>query len=156
MTCSRGISIDQFADVWTKLSAVLKDQPGVLAYDVMNEPNNLTGLNRALRRSQADGGDPPRQRRRWEQFFQAAVDAVRAAGDDHRLMIEGVSWSNVDSSGTCTRRLRSTIHSTRWSTPLTSTSTILVDLSSAAILPNCAIPTGPTGFRRTALLVVDH
>ncbi len=99
VTCSRGISIDQFADVWTKLSAVLKDQPGVLAYDVMNEPNNLTGLNRALRRSQADGGDPRADAAVWEQFSQAAVDAVRAAGDDHRLMIEGVSWSNVDTFG---------------------------------------------------------
>jgi hypothetical protein len=89
VTCSRGISIDQFADVWTKLSAVLKDQPGVLAYDLMNEPNNLI----------TDDSNSRADAILWEQFSQAAVDAIRAAGDDHRLMIEGVSWSNVDTFG---------------------------------------------------------
>ena len=86
LTCSRGISIDQFANIWIRLSAVLKNEPGVLAYDLMNEPNDLT----------ADGSNTRADAVLWERFSQAAVDALRSAGDDHQLMVEGVSWSNVD------------------------------------------------------------
>lgn len=89
VTCSRGISVEQFADVWTKLSAVLKDDPGVLAYDLMNEPNNLT----------AEGSNTRADAEVWELFSQAAVDAIRTAGDDHQLMIEAISWSAVDTFG---------------------------------------------------------
>lgn len=89
LTCSRGIGLDQFADVWTKLSAVLENEPGVVAYDLMNEPNSLT----------ADGSNTRDDAIAWEQFSQGAVDAIRAAGDNRQLMIEAVSWSNVDSFG---------------------------------------------------------
>ena len=86
VACSRGISSDQFANVWTRLAARFKDTAGVLAYDLMNEPNDLTGPNSETR---ADAGI-------WERFSQSAVDAVRQTGDRHQLMIEGISWSNVD------------------------------------------------------------
>lgn len=86
VACSRGISSDQFANVWTRLAARFKDTAGVLAYDLMNEPNDLTG----------DDTDTRADAVIWERFSQAAVDAVRRTGDRHQLMIEGVSWSNVD------------------------------------------------------------
>ena len=86
VACSRGISSDQFANVWTRLAARFKDIAGVVAYDLMNEPNNLSGDNTETR---ADAVI-------WERFSQSAVDAVRQTGDRHQLMIEGISWSNVD------------------------------------------------------------
>ena len=87
--CGRGISVDQFTDVWKRLSPILRDEPGVLAYDVMNEPHDLVKGNENQRPDAVI----------WEEFSQAAVDAIRAAGDNHRLMIEGVSWTNVDAFG---------------------------------------------------------
>ncbi|MCG5431396.1 glycoside hydrolase family 5 protein [Mycobacterium sp. MYCO198283] len=84
--CSRGITVEQFADVWTRLSRALRGQPGIQAYDLMNEPNDLTG----------DGTNTRDDAKIWERFSQAAVDAIRAEGDRRRLLIEGVSWSNVD------------------------------------------------------------
>jgi endoglucanase len=86
VACSRGISSDQFANVWTRLAARFKDTAGVLAYDLMNEPNALAGDNTETR---ADAVI-------WERFSQSAVDAVRQTGDHHQLMIEGIYWSNVD------------------------------------------------------------
>lgn len=86
VACSRGISSDQFANVWTRLAARFKDTAGVVAYDLMNEPNDLSGGNTETR---ADAVI-------WERFSQSAVDAVRQTGDRHQLMIEGISWTNVD------------------------------------------------------------
>jgi endoglucanase len=86
VTCSRGISSDQFANVWTRLATRFKDTAGVVAYDLMNEPNDLSGGNSETR---ADAVI-------WERFSQSAVDAVRQTGDRHQLMIEGINWSNVD------------------------------------------------------------
>jgi len=86
VACSRGISSDQFANVWTRLAARFKDTAGVAAYDLMNEPNDLTG----------DGTETRADAVIWERFSQSAVDAVRQTGDHHQLMIEGISWSNVD------------------------------------------------------------
>jgi endoglucanase len=94
--CGRGISVDQFTDVWKRLSPVLRDTPGVIAYDIMNEPHDLVEGNENQR--------PDAEI--WEQFSQAAVDALRTAGDHHRLLIEGVSWSNVDAFGS--------LHPTPW------------------------------------------
>ena len=81
VACSRGISSDQFANVWTRLAARFKDTAGVVAYDLMNEPNDLSGGNTETR---ADAVI-------WERFSQSAVDAVRQTGDRHQLMIEGIS-----------------------------------------------------------------
>jgi hypothetical protein len=86
VVCSRGITVEQFVDVWQRLSAVLRDIPNVVAYDLMNEPNQLVGTNSNTR---ADAEV-------WEEFSQAAVKALRDARDSHRLMIEGVNWSAVD------------------------------------------------------------
>jgi endoglucanase len=86
VACSRGISSDQFANVWTRLAARFKDTAGVVAYDLMNEPNDLSGGETDTR---ADAVI-------WERFSQSAVDAVRQTGDRHQLMIEGINWSNVD------------------------------------------------------------
>lgn len=88
--CGRALSADQFVDVWMRLSPVLRSQPGVVAYDIMNEPHDLV-----------EGNENKRQDAEiWERFSQAAVDALRAAGDNQKLLIEGVSWSNVDAFGT--------------------------------------------------------
>lgn len=84
--CSRGLDVEHFTDLWTRLSLALKDIAGVTAYDLMNEPNGLV----------ADNSNTRADAEVWERYSQAAVDAIRATGDNRRLMVEGVSWSNVD------------------------------------------------------------
>lgn len=86
VACSRGISSDQFANVWTRLAASFKDTAGVVAYDLMNEPNDLSGDNTETRAGAVI----------WERFSQSAVDAVRQTGDRHQLMIEGIGWSDPE------------------------------------------------------------
>jgi hypothetical protein len=83
---SRGITVDDFVDVWTKLSGVLKGVPGVYAYDLMNEPYGLT----------SDDSETQADAQIWEQFSQAVVTALRAAGDNTLVHIEGMNYSAVN------------------------------------------------------------
>lgn len=72
-----------FADLWGRLSTAFADVPGVLAYDLMNEP---------ARMQPADGLEPAQL---WEAASQDAVDAVRATGDDTLIMVAGYGYSHV-------------------------------------------------------------
>ena len=65
------------ADFWVKMSNVFKDEPAVVAYDLMNEPHDM-GV--------AELGPPPP--RPW-------TTAIRNNGDNKLIMIPGDGWSNA-------------------------------------------------------------
>lgn len=67
------ISTDQFSDLWIRLSAIYRDDPTVIAYDIMNEPR-------------IDGPT-------WERFSTVCVRALRAAGDDKLVWVGGARYS---------------------------------------------------------------
>ena len=77
------VSVAHFADVWRRISERFRDDPRV-RYGLMNEPV-------AMADSLTAGA------RRWEQASQAAVDTVRAGGDDSRVLVAGSHWSGVTS-----------------------------------------------------------
>ncbi|UOY00204.1 glycoside hydrolase family 5 protein [Blastococcus sp. PRF04-17] len=77
------VSRADFADLWRRLSTAFADVPGVLAYDLMNEPARMPA---------ADGLPPARL---WEAASQDAVDAIRATGDDTLIMVAGYAYSHV-------------------------------------------------------------
>src|SRR5271165_727008 len=64
------------ADFWTKMSSEFKDQPGVYAYDLMNEPHDMGTAN-------------------WKVISQSAVSAIRANGDGTLIMVESDNWSGA-------------------------------------------------------------
>jgi hypothetical protein len=69
---------DHFVDLWSRVSAQFSQFLGVVAYGLMNEPHDMaTG---------ADG---------WELASQAAVDAIRANGDNKLIMVGGYNFSKV-------------------------------------------------------------
>ena len=74
--CGNGITTDDVKSLWTQLSAAFQADPGVYAYDLMNEPYNITSAT-------------------WKTFSQAMVDAIRARGDDKLLWVEGINYSNA-------------------------------------------------------------
>ena len=77
----REIDAGTFADTWRRLALAFAGVPGVLGYDLMNEPAHLqpTGTESA--------------ERVWERFSQAAVTAIRATGDRRVVFVEGYPWS---------------------------------------------------------------
>jgi hypothetical protein len=77
------VSIEQFADLWKKLSGTLSGHAGIASYGLMREPASLPG---ATNREQAQV---------WERASQAAVDAIRANGDNHVLLVSGYRFSNT-------------------------------------------------------------
>jgi Cellulase (glycosyl hydrolase family 5) len=79
------LPISAFADLWQRLSLVFDGVPGVLAYDLMNEPVYLPSLE----------ADDRTGAQLWEQASQAAVDAVRGRGDDTLIMVPGYGYSHA-------------------------------------------------------------
>jgi hypothetical protein len=77
---SRGLPTSALADLWRRLSAAFAGEPGIAGYGLMNEP-------RGLSTSPAAGAGL------WEQASQQAVDAVRAAGDRHPVLVEAYAGS---------------------------------------------------------------
>ena len=71
------VTTADFCDLWTKLSAEFKDEPGVYAYGLMNEPNNM---------GKSD----------WKAISSAAVKAIRAAKDSKWILVGGDFWSNAN------------------------------------------------------------
>jgi Cellulase (glycosyl hydrolase family 5) len=66
-----------FADLWRRLSTVLRDEPAIIAYGLMNEP---VGLKNATV---------------WESASRAAVRAIRANGDENRVLVQAYDWGGV-------------------------------------------------------------
>jgi len=81
---TNGPTTAQYGDVWKRIvTAVRADASAynaVYAYDLMNEPHDLTGGAKT-----------------WEKYSQAAVDAIRSTGETKLLMIEGHAWSSAAS-----------------------------------------------------------
>ncbi len=63
-------------DVWTKLSNIFKNDSRVYAYELMNEPTNVTGGAAA-----------------WEAATQAVVTAIRNNSDTTLLLVPGYDFS---------------------------------------------------------------
>jgi hypothetical protein len=80
---SAEVTPQNFADLWSRLSTAFAGQPGVLAYDLMNEPVNLPAVP----------GMTPAQV--WETASQGAVNAIRASGDKTLIMVPGYDWSHA-------------------------------------------------------------
>ena len=78
---SPSVTADHFIDLWRRMSAEFRGNPGVLAYGLMNEPQDLPG------------SAAPAQARLWEQISQGALDAIRDRGDDTLVMVPGYAES---------------------------------------------------------------
>ena len=64
------------ADFWSKMADEFKDEPGVVAYDLMNEPHDMGVAN-------------------WNQISQTVVNAIRLKDPNKLIMVPGNSWSNA-------------------------------------------------------------
>lgn len=67
---------DALDDLWRRLSAEFKDNPGVYAYDLMNEPHDMGNAN-------------------WKVISQAALTAIRNQGDRKLILVPGYGWSSA-------------------------------------------------------------
>lgn len=67
-----------FADVWQRISAAFKANPGVVGYGLMAEPVAM-----------------PSGARGWELASQQAIDAIRANGDGKLVTVSGYEWAGV-------------------------------------------------------------
>jgi aryl-phospho-beta-D-glucosidase BglC (GH1 family) len=79
---SEQVSRSDFADLWSRLSAEFADTPGVVAYDLMNEPVNMPSV------------DGMTGAQLWEAASQDAVTAIRDRGDDKLILVPGYNWSH--------------------------------------------------------------
>jgi aryl-phospho-beta-D-glucosidase BglC (GH1 family) len=79
---SAAVPISAFVDFWTKLAGALKDQPGVYAYDIMNEPHDM---------GNGQLGDSAL----WKQAAQAAVNGIRSVDTNTTVMVEGTQYSST-------------------------------------------------------------
>lgn len=66
------VTIDHFADVWSRLASTLAGHPALVGYGLMNEPVGLPGGAAT-----------------WEQASQAAIDAIRAVDATTRVFVSG-------------------------------------------------------------------
>jgi hypothetical protein len=75
---SASITQAHFADLWRRLAIGLGDRPNIAAWGLMNEPVAMPG-------------EAPT----WERASQAAVDAIRSAGDRKVIAVPGYNWSTA-------------------------------------------------------------
>jgi endoglucanase len=76
-----GVTPEDLRDLWTRLVAELEDQPAVVAWGLMNEPNGLA--------------DPSTGPTTWQVASQAAVDGIRATGDERTVFVAGDQWGGA-------------------------------------------------------------
>ena len=74
---STAVPFSAFKDFWTKLASMLAGHPGVLGYDIMNEPQNMGGTNV------------------WPTAAQAAVDGIRSVDKSTTIYVEGDGWASA-------------------------------------------------------------
>ena len=76
------VTAADLANFWVEMSNAFKDEPAVVAYDLMNEPYDMgTDAN----------GNPVN----WGQIAQTVLTAIRSNGDNKTVMIPGDQWSNA-------------------------------------------------------------
>ncbi|WP_165305002.1 glycoside hydrolase family 5 protein [Pedobacter sp. SYP-B3415] len=63
--------------LWERISTRYKAEPRIAFYDLINEPNNVTGGGPAI-----------------HSLMQRLITTLRNNGDNHMLMIEGNGWGN--------------------------------------------------------------
>jgi hypothetical protein len=80
---SQALPTVALADVWHRLATALRNDAGVVGYDLMNEPRDLA--------PQAETGA-----RTWERASQQAVTAIRAAGDQRMIAVEAYGASEPE------------------------------------------------------------
>lgn len=66
-----------FVDLWTKLATALHGTPGLIGYDLMNEPHDM-GTSAI-----------------WPSAAQAAINAIRSVDKSTTIYIEGDMWANA-------------------------------------------------------------
>ena len=71
-----------FCDIWQKIAAYYKDEPTILAYDLLNEPiapyfKNVEELNAKL-----------------EDIYKMATAAIRKVDKNHIIMLGGAQWNS--------------------------------------------------------------
>ncbi len=71
------VSVASFVDLWKRLSTLLRANPAVTGYGLMNEPYGMRG---------------PRV---WESASRAAAAAIRSTGDDTRVFVQSYDWGGV-------------------------------------------------------------
>ena len=76
------VTFADYANVWKRLSLKFKDMPEV-GYAIMSEPVGL----------KPKGELSPRQV--WEKASQRALNAIRATGDTHMILVNGYRWSSL-------------------------------------------------------------
>lgn len=70
--------IENFASVWKKIAESYKNFPGLLGYELMNEPHDLPG-----------GAEF------WKQASQAAIYAIRTTDKEHYIFASGYDWQSA-------------------------------------------------------------
>lgn len=71
------VSKENFADLWARLAQEFRDDAGVHAFDLMNEPHDM---------ARAD----------WKAISQEAVNAIRGMGDKRLILVPGNGWSGAE------------------------------------------------------------
>lgn len=71
------VTSGHFADLWQRLALAFRDESGVYAYGLMNEPHDMG-------------------RSDWKAISQGAVNAIRATGDRKLILVAGNRWSNAE------------------------------------------------------------
>jgi endoglucanase len=76
------VTSDDLANFWVEISNAFKDEPAVVAYDLMNEPHDM-------------GTDSSGNPVNWGPIAQTSVTAIRNNGDTKLIMIPGDGYSNA-------------------------------------------------------------
>ena len=76
---ANGVSIGQFASSWQQFATALKGYPGLLGYDLMNEPSEMPSS--AI----------------WPAAAQAATTAIRKVDDKTPILVEGDDYASAGS-----------------------------------------------------------
>jgi endoglucanase len=71
------VPVAAFADFWSKLAQAVKNEPGLYAYGLMNEPHDMGDVER------------------WPRAAQAAVESIRRVDMRTPIIVPGDDWSSA-------------------------------------------------------------